>query len=256
MELQDARILVIGASSGIGRSLALQAVARGADVVLAARRLERMQSVVEQAGPRAHAVTCDVRRPGDCETAVERAVEILGGLDVVVYSTAIDPLRRLIDTDATLWNDVLSTNVIGASLVCRAAVPHLQASKGRMVFISASSVGRPLPGMGAYETSKAALDELTRAWRGEHPEIGFSDVAVGNTLGTDVTGSWDPALASELSPLWAQRGYVNDNGPGAMKVEEAAEAVLGAITSPVDLRYVLALPAPGSTMESAMPDRQ
>ena len=182
---------------------------------------------------------------------VRESLDQLGGLDIVVYATAVDPLVKLVDTDAARWHDVLATNVIGASLVCRAALPHLRASKGRMVFISASSVGRPLPGMGAYETSKAALDELVRAWRGEHPEVGFSNVAVGNTLGTDVYASWDPALLAELGSVWAARGYVHDNGPGAMSVPEAASAVLVVMTSPVDLRYVLALPAPGSTMGDA-----
>jgi NAD(P)-dependent dehydrogenase (short-subunit alcohol dehydrogenase family) len=173
----------------------------------------------------------------------------LGGLDVVVYATAIDPLVRLVDTDADRWHDVFATNVVGASLVTRAALAPLSDTHGRMVFISASSVGRPLPGMGAYETSKAALDEMVRAWRGEHPEIGFCNVAVGNTLGTEVYESWDRELLGELSAVWETRGYVHDNGPGAMTVDDCATAVLTAMTSPVDLRYVLALPAPGSTMD-------
>ncbi len=139
--------------------------------------------------------------------------------------------------------------MFGASLVTRAALRPLTESRGRMVYISATSVGRPLPGMGAYETSKAALDELVRAWRGEHPEIGFCNVAVGNTLGTEVYQSWDPALLGELSPVWEARGYVHDNGPGAMSVRDCATAVIAAIASPVDLRYVVANPAPGSTMD-------
>ena len=144
---------------------------------------------------------------------------------------------------------MLTTNVVGASLVCRAAVPHLTATTGRYVFVSATSVGRPLPGMGVYETSKAALEELARAWRGEHPEIGFSTVAVGNTLGTEVTARWDPQLLGELGAVWAQRGYVDDNGPGAMTVDAAAAAVLSVLTAPAELRFVFALPPPGSTME-------
>jgi NAD(P)-dependent dehydrogenase (short-subunit alcohol dehydrogenase family) len=166
-----------------------------------------------------------------------------------VYSTAIDPLRKLVDTDAALWADVLSTNVTGASLVCRAAIGHLAASRGRYVFVSATSVGRPLPGMGAYETSKAALEELARAWRGEHPEVGFSTVAVGNTLGTEVTANWDPAVLGEVGAVWAERGYIHDNGPGAMTVDAAAAAVLSVLEAPADVRFVLAAPPPGSTME-------
>jgi NAD(P)-dependent dehydrogenase (short-subunit alcohol dehydrogenase family) len=260
VELQGARILVVGASSGIGRAVALQCAAGGAGVVVAGRRVEKLDEVVsasgeargETGGGHVHAVACDVRDPEQCDTVVTEAVAALGGLDCLVYSTAIDPLRRLRDTEAQLWTDVLATNVVGASLVTRAVLPHLQAStvtrRGRAVYISASSVGRPLPGMGAYETSKAALDELTRAWRSEHPEVGFSCVAVGQTLGTDVYAHWDRDLLVELSGEWAARGYTHDNGPGAMTVEECAGAVVGAITSPVDLRYVLALPAPGSTM--------
>lgn len=246
--LKDKRILVVGASSGIGRAVAVQSAEAGARVVLAARRLDRLQETVRAAGPHTHALACDVRDAANCEAVVGGAVRLLGGLDLLVYATAIDPLVRLIEADASLWQAVLSTNVIGASLVCRAAIPHLRAARGRAVFISASSVGRPLPGMGPYETSKAALDELVRAWHGEHPEVGFSNVAVGQTLGTEVWTSWDPELMMELTALWADRGYSFDNGPGAMSVEDAAAAVIAAMAARADLRYVVALPPAGSTM--------
>jgi NAD(P)-dependent dehydrogenase (short-subunit alcohol dehydrogenase family) len=247
MELQGARVLVVGASSGIGREVARQLGAGGARVVLAARRADRLAEAVAEVGAGASSVVCDVRDPDQCDVVVRAAAERLGGLDAVVYATAVDPLVRLIDTDLERWRQVYETNVFGASLVTRAALAPLTVSGGRMVYISATSVGRPLPGMGAYETSKAALDELVRAWRGEHPEIGFCNVAVGNTLGTEVYQSWDPALLGELSPVWEARGYVHDNGPGAMSVPDCATVVVAAITSPVDLRYVVANPAPGST---------
>jgi NAD(P)-dependent dehydrogenase (short-subunit alcohol dehydrogenase family) len=249
MELQGARVLVVGASSGIGREVAVQLGAAGARVVLAARRADKLAEAVAEVGEGASSVVCDVRVPEQCDAVVTAAAQRLGGLDVVVYATAVDPLVRLVDTGAEEWARVYETNVFGASLVTRAALAPLTESGGRMVYISATSVGRPLPGMGAYETSKAALDELVRAWRGEHPEIGFCNVAVGNTLGTEVYQSWDPALLGELSPVWEARGYVHDNGPGAMSVRDCATAVVAAITSPVDLRYVVANPAPGSTMD-------
>jgi len=249
MELEGARILVVGASSGIGREVAVQLGAGGARVVLAARRADMLAEAVAEVGDGASSVVCNVRDPGQCDAVVAAAVERLGGLDAVVYATAVDPLVRLVDTDLERWRQVYETNVFGASLVTRAALAPLTTSGGRMVYISASSVGRPLPGMGAYETSKAALDELVRAWRGEHPEIGFCNVAVGNTLGTEVYQSWDGELLAELSPVWEARGYVHDNGPGAMTVRDCATAVIAAITSPVDLRSIVANPSPGSTMD-------
>jgi NAD(P)-dependent dehydrogenase (short-subunit alcohol dehydrogenase family) len=250
-DLAGRRVVIVGASSGIGAAAAVQAAQQGARVVVSARRADRLAEVVERCGGdgTAHAVVCDVREPESCDELITRSVEHLGALDAVVYATAIDPLVMLADSDATLWHDVLSTNVIGASLVCRAALGHLAASRGRFVFVSATSVGRPLPGMGAYETSKAAIEELARAWRGEHPEVGFSTVAVGNTLGTDVTASWDPALLGELSATWGQRGYVHDNGPGAMSVDAAAAAVLSVLDADADVRFVLAAPPPGSTFD-------
>jgi NAD(P)-dependent dehydrogenase (short-subunit alcohol dehydrogenase family) len=253
MELVGARVLVVGASSGIGREVAVQLGAAGARVVVAARRADRLSELVielsERGASGAGSAVCDVRDPEQCDAVVATAVEHLGGLDAVVYATAVDPLVRLVDTDLERWRQVYETNVFGASLVTRAALAPLTESGGRMVYISATSVGRPLPGMGAYETSKAALDELVRAWRGEHPEIGFCNVAVGNTLGTEVHQSWDRDLLVELSPVWEARGYVFDNGPGAMSVPDCATAVIAAIASPVDLRYIVANPAPGSTMD-------
>lgn len=239
--LSGERILVVGASSGIGRSVAVQAADAGAEVVVAARRLEHLEEIAGD-GSGITAQRCDVRDPDSCGRVVADAAGRLGGLDVVVYAAATVPLARIAETDAATWRAVFETNVVGASLVCGAALPHLSASSGRAVLISASSVGRPLPGMGAYEVSKAALDELTRAWRGEHPEVGFASVAVGPTLGTDVYVNWDPELSREMSQIWHQRGYLVDNGPGTMTVEDAARAVLAVVASEVDLRYVLALP--------------
>src|SRR3954464_3161977 len=203
MELEGARVLVVGASSGIGREVAVQLAAAGGRVVVAARREDRLAELIvelaERGGRGAASAVCDVRDPAQCDAVVTSAVEHLGGLAAVVYATAVDPLVRLVDTDLERWRQVYETNVFGASLVTRAALAPLTASGGRMVYISATSVGRPLPGMGAYETSKAALDELVRAWRGEHPEIGFCNVAVGNTLGTEGAHAGHPPPLRERS---------------------------------------------------------
>src|SRR5439155_8658441 len=111
MGLQDVRVLVVGASSGIGRAVALQAVDAGARVVLAARRADKLAEAAAAAGDRASTAVCDVRDPGQCHAVVRDAVAQLRGLDVVVYATAIDPLVRLVDTDAERWRAVFETNV-------------------------------------------------------------------------------------------------------------------------------------------------
>ena len=228
----------------MGRAIGLAAAAAGGTVAFAARRLDLLKTAVDDAGSPSLAVVCDVTDPSSVVEAVEGVVEVFGGLDAVVYATGIDPLIRIEDVEADAWSRLFATNVIGASLVVRAALPHLRAVHGRAVFISATSVGRPLPGMGAYATSKAALEELARAWRSEHPEVSFSSVAIGMTLGTGVTDSWDSDLLGELSTVWQERGHVFDNGPGYMQCDQVADTVVSVLAAPTCLPFVSVLADP------------
>lgn len=238
-------VLVVGASSGIGRAVARHAVQAGARVVLAARRAELLVEAAAEAGPDAIPVACDVLDERAIERLATRIGDELGGLDALVYATGVDPLVRMADADADLWGRVLATNVTGASLVCRAVLPYLEAAdRGRAVFLSASAVGRPLPGMGPYDASKAALEEMVRAWRAEHAGVCFASAGVGPVLGTGVHATWDRELLGELAGVWENRGYLYDNGPGWMSVDEAAAGILNALTTPVCMHDFDVLPLP------------
>ena len=246
MTLDGTRVLIIGASSGIGRTLGLQAAAAGAHVAFAARRQELVESAAKEAGNRSVGVVCDVRDEESCRSVVQDAVAALGGIDALVYSTAIDVLVRLQDASIDQWIDTFATNVFGAGRITVHALPHLRAAKGRAIYVSASSVDRPLPGMGVYASSKGALETMVRAWQAEHPDLCFINARIGSALGTGVTDSWDRDLLMELSPTWAALGYVNDNGPGGpMTVDDAAAALLTTLTSPVWLREITAVSDPG-----------
>ncbi len=242
--LSGHRTLVVGASSGIGRELGIRAAASGARVAFAGRRRELLDAAAAEAGSGAVAVRCDVTVESEIAEAVAATVDAFGGLDSVVYSTAIDPLVRIADVDAATWMHLLATNVVGASLITRAALPHVRAVRGRVLYISATSVGRPLPGMGAYASSKAALEELARAWRSEYRDVAFATVAVGMTLGTGVTDSWDRTLLGELSAQWGPAGYMLDNGPGTMECAEVADSILAVLAAPTFMPYVAVLPDP------------
>jgi NAD(P)-dependent dehydrogenase (short-subunit alcohol dehydrogenase family) len=147
-----------------------------------------------------------------------------------VYTPAIGPLVRMVDTDAETWRRVFDTNVIGAALVTAAAMPHLTASAGKVVYLcsDAGTFGPPWPGLGAYGVSKAALERLVEAWRAEHPDVGFTNLIVGECAGGDgdaATGmniGWDPELAMQAYPLWVSRGCM----PGKlMPVEDLIHVV-------------------------------
>jgi NAD(P)-dependent dehydrogenase (short-subunit alcohol dehydrogenase family) len=215
-------------------------------VAFAARRAELVESAATEAGGGALGLVCDVRDPDACADVVARTVDELGGLDALVYSTAVDRLVRMAEADADVWRATFETNVFGAGLVTSAALPHLREAGGRGVYISASSIDRPLPGMGVYAASKYALETMVKGFRAEHPDLALAVVRVGSALGTGVTDSWDRDLLIELSAQWQALGYVHDNGPGGpMTVDDAAAAVLSVLTSPVWVREVTAVSDPG-----------
>jgi NAD(P)-dependent dehydrogenase (short-subunit alcohol dehydrogenase family) len=224
------RTVVIGASSGLGRCIGIGLAQRGARVALLARRRERIEAAAKDAGPGAIAIECDVTDEASCRSAINDAADALGGIDNLVYTPAIGPLVRMVDTDAETWRRVFDTNVIGAALATAAAVPHLTASAGKAVYLSsdAGTFGPPWPGLGAYGVSKAALERLVDAWRAEHPNIGFTCLIVGECAGgegdaqTGMSIGWDAELAMKAYPLWSSGGCM----PGKlMPVEDLVEVV-------------------------------
>ena len=170
------RAVVVGASSGLGRCIAIGLGKRGARVALLARRRDRLVDAAKEAGPGAVPIVCDVTEPSSCRDAVEAAARELGGIDALVYATGIGPLRRLVDLDADTWRRTFETNVTGAALVTAAAIPHLTASGGAAAYLTSISASftPPWPGLGAYAVTKAALEKLVEAWRVEHPAVGFT----------------------------------------------------------------------------------
>lgn len=211
------RIVVVGASSGLGRCIGVGLAQRGARVALLARRVERLEKAAAEAGSGTFALECDTTDADSCRSAIDRAAAELGGIDALIFTPAIGPLAKLVDTDAETWRRVLDTNVVGATLVTSAAVSHLTATGGTAVYLSSvsASLTPPWPGLGAYAVSKAALDKLVEAWRAEHPTVGFTRLVVGESAGgegdsmTGFADAWDPELAAELAPQWIARRYMS-----------------------------------------------
>jgi NAD(P)-dependent dehydrogenase (short-subunit alcohol dehydrogenase family) len=224
------KTVVVGASSGLGRCIGVGLAQRGDRVALLARRRQRIEAAAQEAGPNAFAVECDVTDEASCRSAIAAAADALGGIDNLVYTPAVGPLVRMVDTNAETWRRIFDTNVIGAALVTAAAVPHLTASAGKVVYLSsdAGTFGPPWPGLGAYGVSKAALERLVEAWRAEHPDIGFTSLIVGECAGGEGDGQtgmnigWDLELAKQAYPLWVSRGCMPGN---LMPVEDLVEVV-------------------------------
>ena len=195
-DLSGRRVLVIGGSSGVGREVGLAASRAGARVAFAARRRELLDGAVAEAGNGALAVECDVTAP-DCARAVDEAASALGGIDALVYATGMSPLVMLEQASAEAWRNVLDVNLVGASQITAAALPHLRKCEGRAVYVSSYSVRQSLPGLGLYRVSKVALDALIECWRMEHPDVDFTRVVVGNTSGTEFANAWGGEAMAE-----------------------------------------------------------
>ena len=176
------------------------------------------------------ALACDVTDAESCRSAIKEAAEWLGGIDALIYTPAIGPLAPLENLDLDTWRQVFDTNVIGASLVTAAALPHLKKSNGIALYLSSvsASLTPPWPGLGAYAVSKAALEKLVEAWRAEHPSVGFTRVIVGDCAGgqgdsmTGFADNWDPDLAVEYGTKWVERKYLSDS---LIEVEELVSVV-------------------------------
>jgi NAD(P)-dependent dehydrogenase (short-subunit alcohol dehydrogenase family) len=253
--------VIVGASSGLGRSIAIGLARRGARVAMLARRRERLDAAAAEAGSGSLAITCDVTDERSCRAAVEEAATALGGIDALVYAPAIGPLVPLAEVDAATWRRVFDTNVIGASCVTAAAIHHLAESRGTAVYLSSvsASLTPPWPGLGAYVVSKAALDKLVEAWRAEHPDIGFTRLVVGDCAGgegdsrTEFAEAWDVDLAARLVPDWVSRGYISGTLIAVDELVAAVDAVLRSGTS-LSMPAVTVTPRPGAAGGPATTD--
>jgi len=202
--LDGRRVLVIGASAGIGRAFAQRASAEGGRLVVVARRADRLADLVTEMGGGV-AVAADVSDESDCRRLADDVHRAFGEVDLVMHAAAMAPLKRFADTTGDDWRSVLATNLIGVHQVISAVLPML--APGAIVSVmSSETVGQARSGLGAYSASKAALEESLRCWRTEHPNIRFSCVAVGSTVPTEFGSSFDLPLLGDLMDDWALHG--------------------------------------------------
>jgi NAD(P)-dependent dehydrogenase (short-subunit alcohol dehydrogenase family) len=220
------RVLVLGASAGIGLVVGRHLCAEGAHVAFASRRKDACEDVARQANGTAIGLACDVTEESQCEEVVERTVAGLGGLDDVVFSTGAISLVALDTADAEWWRRTFETNVMGAALVTRYALPHLERSAGSMIYLSSvASIGAAWPGLGVYTATKAALNRMVETWRVEHPDVGFTRIFVGPTADAGTGTNFDMS-AFEHMTRWAAMGVASGAMDTPMAIAEAVELVL------------------------------
>jgi len=172
-KLNDMVVVITGASAGIGKALAERLSARGAALVLAARRLERLEELNQEMSARHLVVRADVARREDCQTIVDRALERFGRIDTLVCNAGYGLYKKMSDTSPEDLRRIFATNVFGSTDCIYAALPSMlrQAPRddwrGQIMLVSSCVARRAIPFLGAYSATKAAQLSLAEAMRVE-----------------------------------------------------------------------------------------
>jgi short-subunit dehydrogenase len=218
--LQDAVVVITGASSGIGRSAARMFAARGSTVVLAARREEALEEVAREcrnAGANALVVPTDVAHEDQVKALAERTLEQFGRIDVWVNNAAVAMFGRFEEMPAEVYDGVIQTNLFGYIYGARAALPIFR-EQGHGVLINNGSmvsyVGQPYTS--AYVTSKHAIRGLSECLRMEL--IDARDIHVATVL---------PATID--TPLFHHAANYTGRAPRGMEPVYPAELVAATI---------------------------
>ena len=166
-DLTGKAALVTGASSGLGRHFATLLAAHGAKVAVAARRLDRLESLVAEIGSNAAAVELDVEDAPGVAAAIARAEDAVGPIDILVNNAGVADSQPFLEIDLASWDKTMAVNLRGVFLVAQAVARSMAAGDpprgGAIVNVSSILADRVRPRLASYCASKAAVSQLTRA---------------------------------------------------------------------------------------------
>jgi NAD(P)-dependent dehydrogenase (short-subunit alcohol dehydrogenase family) len=224
--LRGKRVLITGAARGIGAALAERLASHGARLALLGLEPETMAAVAARCGDGTFVAECDVSSNEHVVQAVDAAAEALGGLDVAVANAGIAAGGPLRSQDLRSWERVIEINLMGVMYTDRAALPHLERSRGYLLNISSSAAALRGPGMTAYCAAKAGVEALSDCLRIEQQPLGVGvGVAYFLFLDTDMVKDSEremPMLrrAKEEMPRFLARTY-----PLPSAIDEVAAAI-------------------------------
>ncbi|MCW2957640.1 MAG: family NAD(P)-dependent oxidoreductase, partial [Solirubrobacterales bacterium] len=240
-QLEGKRILITGASSGVGLAAVRLFAAEGARLVLVARRDEELRKAVRSEGIDATVLKADLGERDAAQQAVRDAVQVLGGLDVVVSNAAAAVFGHVLEVHPDDFDRTVHVTFTAAVDVIREALPHLRETQGTIVATGSLMTRVPLPTWSSYASAKHALRGFLNTLRIEEREQG-SGVRVAMVH----PGPID-------TPLFAQASSATGNKPRvppdaykpeviaralvAMAIRPRSEVVLGGETRAIDLLF-------------------
>lgn len=171
--LRDSVVVITGASAGIGAALARELAPHGARLVLAARRLDRLEALARELKSNSLCVSTDVSHPDACASLIERAAAHFGRIDTLVCNAGFGLINPIHLTPAADVRRIIDTNILGTTECIRQAVPRMQAQeprdgyRGQIMIVSSAAARRGLPCFGFYSMTKAAQLSIAEAARVE-----------------------------------------------------------------------------------------
>jgi NAD(P)-dependent dehydrogenase (short-subunit alcohol dehydrogenase family) len=208
--------IVTGIGPGMGRSIALTFADHGADVVLAARNKDRLESVAEEVralGREALVLPTDITDFDQCDRLVDATVERFGGVDVFVQNGHhAGDWKAVADADMGDWRHIMDVNFFGAFKLSQRVIPLMaERGGGRIVLVNSGAALRNPPTMGAYSSSKAALSSLARTLSTEVGPLGImvNSLTLGPVAGENMATfiADDDADDAERVRLMEEKGH-------------------------------------------------
>ncbi|MDB5147889.1 MAG: family oxidoreductase [Mucilaginibacter sp.] len=229
MKLNDKIVIITGASSGIGKSLAYECAKRGANVVLAARQYVTLCQLTEQLEKeyqiKALAVQCDVTNEADCAHLIKQTLTTFGKIDVLINNAGITMRALFKDAKVDVLKQVMDVNFWGMVNCIKYALPEITKTKGSIVGVSSIAGYKGLPGRSGYSASKFAMNGFLDSLRIENLKTGVHVLTA--CPGFTASNIRNSALNSEGK----QQGESTLEEQKMMSSDEVAKNIVDAIES-------------------------
>ena len=222
--MQNKVVVITGASSGIGKALAEKYASEGWNLVLAARRIDRLKALEKQLnGVEVLSVETDVGSKNDCQNLVELAIGKFSKIDVLINNAGISMRASLEEVDLDVMQKVMDVNYWGTVYCSKYALPHLVKSKGSLVGVISVAGYVGLPGRTGYSASKFAVRGFLETVRVEYMKTGLHVlVAAPGFTSTEIR-------KSALNAEGKQQGETPRNENKMMSAEECAGHIFKAV---------------------------
>jgi 3-oxoacyl-[acyl-carrier protein] reductase len=169
MKLYNKKVIITGASKGLGKEIAIHFIKAGASITICSRHSDELNNVIRELKSIACedqlicGVSADISNPEEVKAFVQFSIERMGSVDCLINNAGIyGPKGNIDELDLTKWIEAIQINIFGVLYMCNMIIPYMKNNKrGKIINLSGGGATKPMPGLSAYATSKAAIVRFT-----------------------------------------------------------------------------------------------